>query len=117
MKAVVFRSGKPDNFIAGADITSFTQIALGRGRRALVARSRTRSSTRLDELPRAGGGGDPRRCLGGGTELALACDYRVASDDPKTLIGLPEVQLGIIPGAGGTQRLPRLVGAAARRST
>jgi 3-hydroxyacyl-CoA dehydrogenase/enoyl-CoA hydratase/3-hydroxybutyryl-CoA epimerase len=49
-------------------------------------------------------------CLGIGTELALACRYRVASDDPKTAIGLPEVMLGILPGAGGTQRLPRLVG-------
>ena len=51
-------------------------------------------------------------CLGGGTELALACRYRVASDDPKTSLGLPEVMLGLIPGAGGSQRLPRLVGLA-----
>ena len=51
-------------------------------------------------------------CLGIGTELALACRYRVASDEPKTTIGLPEVKLGIVPGAGGTQRLPRLVGLA-----
>jgi enoyl-CoA hydratase/carnithine racemase len=50
-------------------------------------------------------------CLGGGLEWALACDYRIATDSPKTSIGLPEVQLGLIPGAGGTQRLPRLVGA------
>src|SRR3990172_7546798 len=51
-------------------------------------------------------------CLGGGTELALACTFRVAADDPRVRIGLPEVQLGIIPGFGGTQRLPRLVGLA-----
>ena len=51
-------------------------------------------------------------CLGGGLELALACRYRVASDDPRTVVGLPEVMLGLIPGAGGTQRLPRLVGLA-----
>ena len=49
-------------------------------------------------------------CLGGGLETALACRYRVASDDPKTVVGLPEVMLGLIPGAGGTQRLPRLIG-------
>ena len=55
-------------------------------------------------------------CLGGGTELALACRYRVASDEPKTTLGLPEVMLGLLPGAGGTQRLPRLVGLP-RRST
>src|SRR5690606_13879258 len=50
--------------------------------------------------------------LGGGLELALACDYRVASDSPKTRLGFPEVQLGLLPGAGGTQRLPRMVGVA-----
>lgn len=49
-------------------------------------------------------------CMGGGCELALACDYRIISDDPTSIIGLPEVKLGIIPGFGGTQRLPRLVG-------
>ena len=52
-------------------------------------------------------------CLGGGLETALACRYRVASDDPRTALGLPEVMLGLIPGAGGTQRLPRLIGLAA----
>ena len=49
-------------------------------------------------------------CLGGGLELALACAYRIATENPKTLLALPEVQLGLIPGAGGTHRLPRLVG-------
>src|SRR5690606_32968929 len=49
-------------------------------------------------------------CLGGGTEMALACDARLASDSPATRIGLPEVRLGIIPGFGGTVRLPRLIG-------
>ncbi len=49
-------------------------------------------------------------CLGGGLELALACRCRVATEHPKTKLGLPEVQLGLIPGLGGTQRLPRLIG-------
>ena len=53
-------------------------------------------------------------CLGGGLEMALACRYRIATDDPKTVLGLPEVMLGLIPGAGGTQRLPRLIGLRAR---
>src|SRR5207302_1724084 len=52
-------------------------------------------------------------CLGGGLEFALACHYRVATDHPKTQLGLPEVQLGLLPGAGGCQRLPRLIGARA----
>src|SRR5919107_5525228 len=49
-------------------------------------------------------------CLGGGLELALACRLRITTEHPKTKLGLPEVQLGLIPGLGGTQRLPRLVG-------
>lgn len=49
-------------------------------------------------------------CLGGGLELALACHSRICTDDAKTILGLPEVQLGLLPGSGGTQRLPRLVG-------
>src|SRR5690348_15867197 len=49
-------------------------------------------------------------CVGGGCEMVLACDYRIGTDDPSTKIGLPEVQLGVIPGFGGTQRLPRTIG-------
>lgn len=49
-------------------------------------------------------------CLGGGLEVALGCDYRVAVKDSKTMLGQPEVMLGLLPGAGGTQRLPKLVG-------
>jgi len=109
VRAVVIRSGKPDNFIAGADIKDFTRIqsaeegeALSRAAHALLDRV---ESCQVPVVAAIHGS-----CLGIGTELSLACRYRVASDDPKTLIGLPEVMLGIIPGAGGTQRLPRLVG-------
>jgi len=109
VKAVVLRSGKPDNFIAGADIKDFKAIrsamegeALSRGAQALLDRLEAVS------VPVVAAIHGP--CLGGGLELALACRYRVASDDPKTVLGLPEVMLGILPGAGGTQRLPRLVG-------
>ncbi len=49
-------------------------------------------------------------CLGGGLEVALGCHYRVAIKDPKTILGAPEVMLGLLPGGGGTQRLPKLVG-------
>ena len=109
LRAVVIRSGKPDNFIAGADIKDFTRIqsaeegeALSRAAHALLDRV---EGCRVPVVAAIHGS-----CLGIGTELSLACRYRVASEDPKTVIGLPEVMLGIIPGAGGTQRLPRLVG-------
>jgi 3-hydroxyacyl-CoA dehydrogenase/enoyl-CoA hydratase/3-hydroxybutyryl-CoA epimerase len=109
VKAVVLRSGKPDNFIAGADIKDFTTIrsamegeALSRAGQALL--------DRLEAVPVPVVAAIHGSCVGGGLEVALACRYRVASDDAKTVVGLPEVMLGLIPGAGGTQRLPRLVG-------
>jgi 3-hydroxyacyl-CoA dehydrogenase/enoyl-CoA hydratase/3-hydroxybutyryl-CoA epimerase len=109
VRAVVLRSGKPDNFIAGADIKEFTRIEsaedgerLSREGQAILDRL---EGARVPVVAAIHG-----TCVGGGTELALACRYRVASDDPKTSIGLPEVMLGLIPGAGGSNRLPRLVG-------
>jgi 3-hydroxyacyl-CoA dehydrogenase/enoyl-CoA hydratase/3-hydroxybutyryl-CoA epimerase len=111
LKAVVLRSGKPDGFIAGADIKEF-----GRIRSALEGETLSREAQailgRLESLPVPVVAAIHGACLGGGLETALACRYRVASDDPKTALGQPEVLLGIIPGAGGTQRLPRLVGLA-----
>jgi len=111
VRAVVVRSGKPDSFIAGADIKDFTRIrsaeegeALSRAAHAIFDRI---EGCRVPVVAAIHGA-----CLGGGTELALSCRYRVASDDPKTALGLPEVMLGLVPGAGGTQRLPRLVGLA-----
>jgi 3-hydroxyacyl-CoA dehydrogenase/enoyl-CoA hydratase/3-hydroxybutyryl-CoA epimerase len=109
IKAVVIQSGKPDNFMAGADINEFTKIASSEEGEAL---SRVGHAI-LGKLERARVpvvAAIHGTCVGGGTELALACGYRVASDHPKTTIGLPEVMLGIIPGAGGSNRLPRLVG-------
>jgi 3-hydroxyacyl-CoA dehydrogenase/enoyl-CoA hydratase/3-hydroxybutyryl-CoA epimerase len=111
VRAVVIRSGKPDNFIAGADINDFMRIrsaeegeALSRAAHTILGRI---EACRVPVVAAIHGS-----CLGIGTELSLACRYRVASDDAKTAIGLPEVMLGIIPGAGGTQRLPRLLGLA-----
>ncbi|MET0555143.1 MAG: fatty acid oxidation complex subunit alpha FadJ [Vicinamibacteria bacterium] len=110
--AVVLRSGKPDGFIAGADIRDLGQI-----RSAIEAETLSRGGQaildRLQALPFPVVAAIHGAALGGGLEVALACRYRVATDDPKTVLGLPEVQLGLIPGAGGTQRLPRLVGVAA----
>jgi len=107
--AVVLRSGKPEGFVAGADIRDFGTI-----RSALEAETLSRGGqailNRLEALPFPVVAAIHGAALGGGLEIALACRYRIATDDPKTVLGQPEVQLGLIPGAGGTQRLPRLVG-------
>ncbi len=108
-QAVVFISAKPDVFIAGADLKE-----LGAVRDAVHATELSQHGQRVFE--RIAGLSMPTvaaihgACLGGGCELALACAARVATSHPKTQIGLPETQLGIIPGWGGTQRLPRLIG-------
>lgn len=109
VRAVVIISGKPDNFIAGADIEEFTRLSTREEFERLV-RDGQEMLQRLDEFPKPVVCAINGACLGGGFELALACDWRVATDHPKTQLGLPEVQLGLLPGAGGCQRLPRLIG-------
>lgn len=109
VKGVVIASGKSDSFVVGADIkmlraakTSAAATALSRtGQRAMERIERSRQPV----VAAIGGA-----CLGGGLELALACGARVAGSEKRVRLGLPEVQLGILPGMGGTQRLPRLVG-------
>lgn len=111
-KGVVVRSTKPAGFIAGADLKEFQEF----DRRGTVNDAIRRGQTvyqKLSELPCPTVAAIHGHCLGGGTELALACRYRVASNDPSTRIGLPETQLGIFPGWGGSSRLPQLVGAPA----
>ncbi|MGN6512902.1 MAG: 3-hydroxyacyl-CoA dehydrogenase NAD-binding domain-containing protein [Lysobacteraceae bacterium] len=111
-RGVVFRSGKPSGFVAGADIREFQQFdAQGTVKDALFRGQQV--FQRLAELPCPTVAAIHGFCMGGGTELALACRYRVASGDASTRIGLPEVKLGIYPGWGGSVRLPRLVGAPA----
>jgi 3-hydroxyacyl-CoA dehydrogenase/enoyl-CoA hydratase/3-hydroxybutyryl-CoA epimerase len=109
LRGVVLLSGKSDTWIAGADIDEFLTIvsaadaeSLSRGGQALRARRDTLRIPVVAAIPGAS--------HGAGLETALACRYRIATDHPKTVLALPEVQLGIIPGGGGTQRLPRLVG-------
>ena len=109
IRAAVIRSGKPDVWVAGADIEEFLEIetssqaeAMSRDGHALLDRL---EKLRIPVVASINGA-----CLGGGLEAALACSYRVASDSPKTVFALPEVQIGLIPGAGGTQRLPRQIG-------
>jgi 3-hydroxyacyl-CoA dehydrogenase / enoyl-CoA hydratase / 3-hydroxybutyryl-CoA epimerase len=112
VRAAVLISGKPDNFIAGADIEEFTAITNQTEAERLSFEGQETVS-RLETLQKPIVAAIHGACLGGGLEVALACHYRIASDHPKTVLGLPEVQLGLIPGAGGCQRLPRLIGARA----
>jgi 3-hydroxyacyl-CoA dehydrogenase/enoyl-CoA hydratase/3-hydroxybutyryl-CoA epimerase len=112
VKAVVFTSGKKDGFLAGAKIDELSAIrTAAEGER--LSRETQAALGRLEQFRKPIVVAIHGACLGGGLELALACRYRIATDDRKTKLGLPEVQLGLIPGAGGTQRLPRLVGIAA----
>jgi 3-hydroxyacyl-CoA dehydrogenase/enoyl-CoA hydratase/3-hydroxybutyryl-CoA epimerase len=108
-RAAVIVSEKKGTWIAGADIEQFKDFrAAEDGERASLAGQAMLS--RLEQLKIPVVAAIDGVALGGGLEVALACGYRLASDSPKTKLGLPEVQLGILPGAGGTQRLPRLVG-------
>ena len=112
VQAVVIRSGKDGSFIVGADVNEIVAITDAAEAEAKVRRGQGVFS-RLEKLPVPTIAAVDGLCLGGGTELILACRYRLASDRPETKIGLPEVQLGIIPGFGGTTRLPRLIGPSA----
>ncbi|MEQ9309425.1 MAG: fatty acid oxidation complex subunit alpha FadJ [Balneolaceae bacterium] len=109
LKGAVLISGKENNFIAGADIEMFKvrETAedleqLSKNGHAIL--NKIEATTKPFVVAIHGS------CMGGGLELSLACDYRVASNHPKTMMALPEVKLGVIPGTGGTQRLPRLIG-------
>jgi len=111
-KGLVIRSGKAAGFIAGADIDEFSRIDSPAAARALVERGwnlfNRLAALQYPTLALVRG-----HCLGGGTELALACRYRIAVDEPATRMALPEVMLGIYPAWGGMLRLPRLIGPAA----
>ncbi|ALN90719.1 enoyl-CoA hydratase/isomerase family protein [Lysobacter gummosus] len=111
-KGLVLRSAKASGFIAGADIKEF-QAFDEKGTVGDAIRRGQQVFQRLAELPCPTVAAIHGFCMGGGTEISLACRYRVASTDPSTRIGLPEVKLGIYPGWGGSVRLPRLVGAPA----
>ena len=107
--ALVLCSGKKDSFVAGADIKMIDEcnsrdevIGLSRQGQMIFAQLENLSIPVVAAIHGA--------CLGGGLELAMACHARICSDDNKTALGLPEVQLGLLPGGGGTQRLPKLVG-------
>lgn len=109
LKALVFASRKSGNFIAGADLTSMTQGGFNFEAAAAYGDRGRNLFQRVAELNVTTVACIQGSCLGGGTELALACDYRVMSNDSKTKMGLPEVQLGILPAWGGVSRLPRMI--------
>lgn len=111
-KGLIFRSGKAAGFIAGADIEEFTQLDTPEKGRALVERG-WQLFNRLAAVDYPTLAIIRGHCLGGGLELALACRYLLAVDEPATKMGLPEVMLGIFPGWGGMLRLPQRVGPAA----
>ncbi len=106
---VVLCSGKKDSFVAGADINMINDCQTKEEVVAL-ARQGQMIFSQLEQLAVPVVAAINGACLGGGLELAMACHARVCSDSPKTALGLPEVQLGLLPGGGGTQRLPKLVG-------
>ncbi|GHF81168.1 fatty acid oxidation complex subunit alpha FadJ [Thalassotalea marina] len=106
---VVLSSGKKDSFVAGADISMLANCTSAQEATALSRQGQMMFDQLASlSIPVVAAIDGP--CLGGGLELAMACHARVCSDNPKTVLGLPEVQLGLLPGSGGTQRLPKLVG-------
>ena len=109
-RGLIIRSAKKSIFIAGADLKTLLQQAQSGDMGAFIARGQQIFS-RLANLKIPTVAAIHGASAGGGYEVALACDYRIASDDPATRIGLPETTLGLIPAWGGCTRLPRLIGA------
>ncbi len=109
IRALVISSCKPGVFIAGADLDEIETL---KSPDDAYAKSRQGQAifSKLEALPYPTIAVIDGACLGGGLELALACSFRVVTDHAKTKLGVPEVSLGILPGWGGTQRLPRLIG-------
>ena len=122
IRGVILTSGK-SSFCAGADLAMLEAATSAMRRRAeagdevattelMDAMTRLpRILRRLETCGKPFAAALPGTALGGGFEIALACHYRVASDGAETKLGLPESRVGLLPGAGGTQRLPRLIGA------
>ncbi len=110
IQGVIFLSAKGKIFIAGADLHGFTSGPMTDERLGGIIDNGHRTFARIARLPVPTVAAIQGVCVGGGLELTLACDWRVACNDSSTKLGLPEVQIGILPAWGGSVRLPRLVG-------
>src|SRR6201984_2947151 len=110
LRGLIIASAKKSIFVAGADLKTLLEQAQSGDLRAFIAYGQ-RVLNRLAELKIPPVAAIHGASAGGGYEVALACDYRIASDDPATRIGLPETTLGLIPAWGGCTRLPRVIGA------
>jgi 3-hydroxyacyl-CoA dehydrogenase/enoyl-CoA hydratase/3-hydroxybutyryl-CoA epimerase/3-hydroxyacyl-CoA dehydrogenase/enoyl-CoA hydratase/3-hydroxybutyryl-CoA epimerase/enoyl-CoA isomerase len=110
LKGMIFRSGKPGMFIAGADLRELASSLPNSAATQNLTKRGLDLIAGFEKLPFPTVAAIEGACLGGGLELVLGFDYRLASAHPKTEIGLPEVKIGLIPGWGGTQRLTRLIG-------
>jgi len=110
VRAIVLRGAGERAFVAGADISEFPSLreAASEAQERGSARGIQKLGARMDAARKPFVAAIHGFCLGGGLELAMCCDIRVASEDAQ--LGQPEIKLGLIPGGGGTQRLPRLVG-------
>ncbi|WP_088331967.1 fatty acid oxidation complex subunit alpha FadJ [Lacimicrobium sp. SS2-24] len=109
VKGLVIASGKANSFVAGADISMLAACQSADDAEQL-SRAGQQMFQRIENMKIPVVAAIHGPALGGGLELALCCHYRICSDDSKTAMGLPEVQLGLLPGSGGTQRLPKLIG-------
>jgi 3-hydroxyacyl-CoA dehydrogenase/enoyl-CoA hydratase/3-hydroxybutyryl-CoA epimerase len=108
-RGILFISGKPENFLAGANLKMLSQIESAEEASGTIGHLH-RAFNRLSTLGIPSVAAIHGHCLGGGLEFALACTGRIAKEGKTTLIGLPECNVGLFPGGGGTQRLPRLIG-------
>ena len=109
IKGIIFISGKPDNFLSGANLKMISDIEKAEDVRQMLDLFHG-SFARLNAFHYPAIAAIHGHCLGGGLEFALACAARIAKEGKTTLIGLPECNVGLFPGGGGTQRLPRLIG-------
>ncbi|XP_032722882.1 trifunctional enzyme subunit alpha, mitochondrial [Lontra canadensis] len=109
VRSAVLISSKPGCFIAGADINMLASCKTSE-EVTQISQEGQRTFEKLEKSTKPIVAAISGACLGGGLELAISCQYRIATKDRKTVLGTPEVLLGILPGAGGTQRLPKMVG-------